>query len=66
MGGSNLKIRQEVFEQLTSILSLLDNLTEFLGNEVTNVIFFAIGRVLGDKIYDLCLLYTSPSPRDRG
>jgi len=53
MGGSSLKIDQEVFEQLTSILSLLDNLTEFLGDEVTNIIFFAIGRVLGDKIYDL-------------
>lgn len=36
-----------------SILSLLDNLTEFLGMEITNIIFFAIGRVLGDKIYDL-------------
>jgi len=53
MESSNLRIGQEAFEQIVSILSLLDNLTEFLGMEITNIIFFAIGRVLGDKIYDL-------------
>jgi len=53
MGDSNLEIRQEAFEHLASVLGLLDNLDEFLGMEITNVIFFAIGRVLGDKIYDL-------------
>ena len=53
MGGSDLRIRQEAFEHLASVLGLLDNLDEFLGMEITNVIFFAIGRVLGDKIYDL-------------
>jgi len=53
MSSSNFRLGQEAFEQLMSILSLLDNLTEFLGMEITNVIFFAIGRVLGDKIYDL-------------
>ena len=53
MESSNLNFGQEAFEQIVSILSLLDNLTEFLGMEITNIIFFAIGRVLGDKIYDL-------------
>ena len=52
MESSHLKIGQEAFEQIVSILSLLDNLPEFLGMEITNIIFFAIGRVLGDKIYD--------------
>lgn len=54
MGGTSFRLGQEAFEQLMSILGLLDNLSEFLGMEVSNVIFFAIGRVLGDKIYDLC------------
>jgi len=53
MSDADFRIGQEAFEQLISILSLLDNLAEFLGMEVSNIVFFAIGRVLGDKIYDL-------------
>ena len=53
MSDADFRIGQEAFEQLMNILSLLDNLAEFLGMEVSNIVFFAIGRVLGDKIYDL-------------
>ncbi|RLG01708.1 MAG: hypothetical protein DRN49_00715 [Thaumarchaeota archaeon] len=54
MSDAGFGFCQEAFEQLMNILGLLDNLSEFLGMEVSNIIFFAIGRVLGDKIYDLC------------
>ena len=47
MSDADFRIGQEAFEQLMSILSLLDNLAEFLGMEVSNMVFFAIGRVWG-------------------
>ena len=47
MSDAGFGFCQEAFEQLMNILSLLDNLSEFLGVEVSNIIFFAIGRVWG-------------------
>ena len=57
--GSILLSDGDLFLGETSVLSLeISSLTDFETVETT-------GTIVADGILDICLLYTSPSPRDR-
>ena len=51
------------------LVELLEALVEILLGELTGVVHFGEGvlhELLGLLLVEGCLLYTSPSPRDRG
>ena len=65
LGESGSTVSQDVIDQYIGT-----NPFEWVGDETSlglgTAMYDLMGKAVGVPVYKLCLLYTSPSPRDRG
>ena len=64
------KFLSKKIHELNDVVADLDTLVTEMGSEYFRVCIFGSARIEPEskeykKVYRLCLLYTSPSPRDR-